>query len=444
MKFLHTTSITIASNRQRRVFNRDLLQDLIDSIEGPVGLLQPIVIRSSPQGPTLVAGERRLRAISEIYSLGGLIKFNGELISHGFIPVTDLGELSLVDAEEAELEENIRRADLTWQERATASNRLMNLRQIQAEEKGLPAVTVREVSMELYPDHSIGAAVAATRRELIVSRFLEDPAVRAAPTLDEAFKILKKGEERKKHAELAEKVGASYNAGKQTLIQADSQDWCRGAPSEGFEVILTDPPYGMGADDFGDSGRGVQAESHRYEDSWENFAKIVEWLPEESFRLATPEAHLYLFCDIDKFFLLRHRFTEAGWVVHRTPLVWSNPNGFRIPWQGKGPRRAYELILFARKGGKPVTAVRPDVMEYSRDTSIGHAAQKPVALLDDLLRRSARPGERVLDLFAGSGSVMEAAHNLKLPSTSIELDPAAFGIAANRLKGFEAQGNLPL
>jgi site-specific DNA-methyltransferase (adenine-specific) len=74
------------------------------------------------------------------------------------------------------------------------------------------------------------------------------------------------------------------------------------------------------------------------------------------------------------------------------------------------------------------------VLEYRRDENVGHPAQKPVPLLVDLLRRSARPGDRVLDPFMGSGSTVLAANELKLACTGIELDEAAYGIAARRLK----------
>jgi DNA modification methylase len=74
-----------------------------------------------------------------------------------------------------------------------------------------------------------------------------------------------------------------------------------------------------------------------------------------------------------------------------------------------------------------------DVLDYAADTNLGHAAQKPVALLQDLLSRSALPGNVIFDPFAGSGSVMAAAHPLKCITCSIELDPASYGIIIERV-----------
>jgi DNA modification methylase len=56
-----------------------------------------------------------------------------------------------------------------------------------------------------------------------------------------------------------------------------------------------------------------------------------------------------------------------------------------------------------------------------------------VSLYEDLLKRSARPGDSVLDPFAGSGTIFPAAHSLKIKATGIELDPSAYGIAVKRL-----------
>jgi DNA modification methylase len=57
-----------------------------------------------------------------------------------------------------------------------------------------------------------------------------------------------------------------------------------------------------------------------------------------------------------------------------------------------------------------------------------------VGLCRDLLRRSAKPGDSVLDPFCGTGVIYPACHEVKCKATGIELDPAACGIAAQRLK----------
>ncbi|MCG3775832.1 MAG: DNA adenine methyltransferase YhdJ [Nitrospira sp.] len=208
-------------------------------------------------------------------------------------------------------------------------------------------------------------------------------------------------------------------------------------PVEQFDVILTDPPYGMGADEFGDSG-GLAAGAHGYKDDAENFLRIMEELPYLTFRVAKPLAHLYVFCDIGWHQLMREKFAEAGWWVFRTPMIWYKKSGMRAPWPESGPQRKYETLLYAVKGKRSVKHMLGDVLDYSPDTNLGHAAQKPVALFSDLLRRSVNPGDSVLDPFAGSGTIFPAAHEHKCRATGIEMDTASYGIGLKRLEQLKA------
>lgn len=429
--------IEVSPKRQRKTFDPTALAELRESIQENT-LLQAPVLRQVGNKLELVAGERRLRALTDLHDLGIEVRYGKEVVPAGHTPYTDIGDLSPLQAWEAELEENIRRADLTWQERAAATAELMALRKAQAEEAGTAPPTVSQIAEEVRPGQSPNKAHDSTRQELIVSRHLNDPEVAAAPTVREAFKILKKKEERQQNADLAAAVGTTFSTKAHTILNENCVDWMRGQPGNQFEIILTDPPYGMGADAFGDSGAGVSANAHFYDDSPENWLKLMlEFVP-VAYRLAAENAHAYLFCDLDKFHALRSMMSDVGWKVFRTPLVWNNPDGFRAPWPDKGPQRQYELILFAVKGDKKVNVLAPDVLTYKKDRGIPHPAAKPVALLDDLLRRSAKPGDRVLDAFAGSGQTVVACNALKLPCTAIEQDPASFGFITKQVGNLSA------
>lgn len=444
--FAPLTSIIVSPERQRREFEPGALNELAESIETN-GLMHAPVVRHDGDRLVLVAGERRLRAIADLHELGRLFRYQGEFVPIGQVPYVTLGQLGYLEAWEAELEENIRRVDLTWQERAQATASLMELRTAQASEGGKPRPTVSDIAREVrdVPEAHGGQGGSVqgsyqtdTRHELIVSRFLHDPDVAKASTLKEAVKVLKKKEAAAQNASLAEAVGRTYSSAVHRLEQANCLEWLRTAPEASWDIILTDPPYGMGADEFGDSGQGTVAAAHFYKDDYETWQGLMRELPELLFRAAKADAHAYLFCDIDRFAELRERMASAGWRVHRTPLIWHNPDGFRCPWPDAGPQRRYELILYAVKGAKKVTAIREDVLRYGKDAALGHPAQKPVPLLIDLLRRSAAPGDRVLDPFGGSGSTVEACHELKLPCTMIEQDASAYGIAVRRVQSLSA------
>ena len=61
------------------------------------------------------------------------VPFAKYMADHGMIPFTDIGELSPLEAEEAELDENLKRVNLSWQELASVHARLHKLRQAQGQ-----------------------------------------------------------------------------------------------------------------------------------------------------------------------------------------------------------------------------------------------------------------------------------------------------------------------
>src|SRR5690606_24628687 len=71
----------------------------------------------------------------ELASLGQSFQHDGETYSDGDFPYVTLGDLTELEAEEAELDENVGRRDLTWQEHAAAVERLHRLREAQAEQR---------------------------------------------------------------------------------------------------------------------------------------------------------------------------------------------------------------------------------------------------------------------------------------------------------------------
>lgn len=428
----------IPENRQRREFDADFVGELCEGI-GARGLLHAPVFREAPEGSpakyALVAGETRLKAIDMLWMTGGTLRFNNENIPEGHYPFVTLGQLTPLEAEEAELEENLRRKDLAWQEQAAALQRLHTLRTKQAEAAG-KIHTVADTTMELK-GRTDGAYQNNIRKELIVAANLHNPEVAKAKNADEAFKILKKQETAQQNVALAAAVGKTYNSSVHTALNVNCLDWMREQSSEQFDVILTDPPYGMGAQDFGDAGGKLANSEHHYDDSIESWrALMLEWCP-QSFRLAKAQAHAYVFCDQANFPELKQMMQDAGWYVFRTMMIAHKPNSGRVPLPTMGPRRTYETLLYAIKGNKNVNTIAPDVISTTADANMTHGAQKPVALYVDLLKRSVRPGDSVLDTFSGSGTIFPACHELKLKATGIELNPEYFSMGYKRLKDLE-------
>ncbi len=441
MKLIKLSAIKIPPNRQRAVFPAAAHIELRESIRER-GLLQAPVIRIEGDVYVLVAGQRRLRAITDLYDLEETFKHDGEIVRKGFVPYTLFQDLDPLAAEEAEADENLAREDLTWEEESAWLVRLEDIRKRRAEASGLTPPTVADLAAEVGRVPR-GGEHEKVRRQLIVGKNLHNPIIKGAKNADEAYKLLKKDEESSRMRTLGEKVGRTFSAEMHKAINADACEWLKHSPAEIYDVILTDPPYGMGADSFGDSGSPVTGD-HTYSDTYENWKRLMADFIPHSFRVAKAEAHAYVFCDIDNFFDLRLWMSEAGWWVFRTPLIWHLSQGFRMPWPEHGPQRKYETILYAVKGKRPALIKAPDVISVPREFDQPHAAQKPVALFEDLLSRSARPGDSVLDPFCGSGTIFPACHSRKCRAVGVELDPASYGVAVRRIEALKDQLELGL
>lgn len=441
MKLIETNAVKLMPNRQRRHFDPAKMHEFADQIEQN-GLFHPIILRVVGDHYFLVAGERRLRAVKDIHELGGSFRHDDQEVPSGQIPYIYLGELDPLEAAEAELSENIHREDLTWQERATAHARLNELRTAQAELRGEEPPKVADIALEVRGSAE-GVNQEKTRRELIVAEHLDNPEVSEAKTVDEAFKVLRRIEATEKNRELGVQVGKTFTSAVHQVLNTDSLEWMKEAETGQFDCILTDPPYGMGADEFGDSG-GKAAGAHGYADDRDALLLTMITLAPESYRLAKEQAHLYCFCDIDYFTWMKDIFIDSGWWVHRTPLIWYKRTAARMPWPEHGPQRKYEVILYAVKGKRPTLKIAPDVLDFLPDENLGHSAQKPVALFQELLSRTCLPGNSVLDPFCGTGPIFPAAHELKCRAVGLEEDLGPYGIAVKRIEQLQAQQELDM
>jgi len=436
MQLVKRNEIVIPSDRQRTEFDPEFIQELSQGILQK-GLLHAPVMREEGGQKVLVAGETRLKAIDNLWMLGGTLRYNGQAVPEGMVPFVTLGQLSELEAEEAELEENVRRRNLTWKEESQALAKLHRIRSQRAQAEGR-VHTVADTAVEVK-GRSDGSYQEAVRKSLIVSKFVDNPEVAKAKSVEEAFKIVKKQEAQAKHIELAKTVGATFTASIHEVYNTDCLTWMAQCPEGTFDVILTDPPYGMGADSFGDGGGGRLANNeHHYKDDYASWKSLMsQWAP-LSYKVAKHQAHAYVFCDIDNFHELKKMMQEAGWYVFRTPFVCTKPGSGRVPLPSEGPRRQYEILLYAIKNHKNTTAIYPDVLTSYADDNTTHGAQKPVALYEQLLLRSVKPGDVVLDSFAGSGTIFPSAHKYQCKAVGLEMNPEYYAMCLNRMKELSA------
>jgi site-specific DNA-methyltransferase (adenine-specific) len=93
------------------------------------------------------------------------------------------------------------------------------------------------------------------------------------------------------------------------------------------------------------------------------------------------------------------------------------------------PNRADQQPYKQEKSGYP-----PQIIKFSKDTKPIHPTQKPVALMEYLIKTYTNEGELVLDFTMGSGTTGVAAVELKRKFIGIELDEKYFQIAKARIE----------
>lgn len=442
MNVLLLDDVIVSEDRQRKEFDTGALGQLAAGIK-EVGLLHAPVFRNDRE--TLVAGERRLRAVKMLAKAGVQIKYDGQLVPLGSIPYVTLGECDEIIAQKAELIENAQRMDLSWQEKDNAVLKIKMLCEIKAGGVDVDNLEVAKAMLAAKGnaiDPSTAQVYSAKNKvdaAELRSHYATDPRIVSAKSAKEADRIIKKDMESKKREKLAETFKEVESP--HTIACGDCCELIKGIPDGYFDVIVSDPIYGIGADGmhmFQRATYNVEGSHHLYDDSVANWERMFEVMPAELYRATKEQAAMYLFCDINRFFDfwtvregnkkpsrvkgLATRFAEAGWTVWPRPLVWYKGNIGSLPKPEEGPRYTAEYVIFATKGNKKTTGVYHDVINIPQQVGQVHGAGKPAEVYLDLLRRSANPGDRVLDFNAGSFPILVAANTYGVAMTAWELD----------------------
>lgn len=132
---------------------------------------------------------------------------------------------------------------------------------------------------------------------------------------------------------------------------------------------------------------------------------------------------------------------------HESVLVFGNPpltyNPQMQERRGRGLERVQTVVNYKSKSNHhsmnaAISSMRPDlrypssVQEFNRERGL-HDTQKPVALMEYLIRTYSNPGDTVLDNCMGSGTTGVACRNMGRDFIGIESDENYFSIAKGRL-----------
>ena len=85
---------------------------------------------------------------------------------------------------------------------------------------------------------------------------------------------------------------------------------------------------------------------------------------------------------------------------------------------------------------------KSNILKYKKDYDGYHPTQKPVLLLEDLVKTFSNEGDLVVDLTMGSGSTGVACKNTNREFIGIEKDEGYFKIAKDRIQEYQSQGRL--
>lgn len=146
----------------------------------------------------------------------------------------------------------------------------------------------------------------------------------------------------------------------------------------------------------------------------------------------------YVFCSfhfIDKF---KQEFEKKFTV--KNILVWEKNNTSMGDLKANFAPKV-EFILFLQKGRRFINGSRdPNIFKFKRTNNKVHPTQKPIDLMEYLIKKFTNCNDLVLDPFMGSGTTGIACKNLNRDFIGIELDRKYFEIAKKRIEDIQCIG----
>lgn len=217
------------------------------------------------------------------------------------------------------------------------------------------------------------------------------------------------------------------------IICGDCIEILKLIPEGVINLVLTDPPYGLGKSNLKWEGRSYK----RISEDWDLETR-VDWLE------LTDAPSILSFCGwgcIEKFLDEGNRLG----LKRNAVIVWDKVNP--VPnITARGYQFSYEFVIWWTRGTNWTWNTEKQQMDILRltwseaNSQRVHPAQKPVKLLENLILRHSNLGDVVLDPFIGSGSTAVACKNLGRKYIGIDTSTKYCEIANQRL----AQEILPL
>lgn len=411
------------SKRQRKELTG--IPELVESIKR-IGLLNPVIIDATG---LLLAGRRRLEAY--------------KVLGHASIPTRLYESLDPSEQKLVELDENLRRVDITWSERALAILELHELRQSQTTEQtadyiGLEASVVSssiQVARELKKGNPKVLACSGLRQAVELLRRARSIALDTAFSKDPTLSLGREAEPydyaedpvggpRPLTATLKAREGGDFSLpdfesedvdsppSKFSIIQADFIEFSRTYRGPKFNFIHCDFPYGVNLQ----SSAAANAAAHesQYDDSEEVYFALLEAFLHNQDNFILDSAHCMFWFSMKFYHVTVEAFRREGWFVHEHPLIWFKSDNMGIASDfRRRPKHIYETALWMSRGDRLISQLRGDVFPHPiAKTQEGHLSAKPQAMLEFFFSMGVSEHTDFLDPTCGSGTSVRAARKL--------------------------------
>ncbi len=250
-------------------------------------------------------------------------------------------------------------------------------------------------------------------------------------------------------------------------------------PAESVNLIYIDPPFNTGrtqrlsslktvrdedGDRVGFAGNRYRTSvisSKSFADVFDDFIEFLEPRLVESHRILTPDGSLFLHLDSREVHYAKVFLDQLfGRESFMNEIIWSYDYGGRskrrwpakhdsILWYAKDPERytfnyddidripymAPGLVAKekAERGKVPTDVWWQTIVPTNGKERTGYPTQKPLAILNRIVRVHSNPGDVVADFFAGSGTTGEAAASNGRNSLLVDDQDEAILVMARRL-----------
>ncbi|OQX01578.1 MAG: hypothetical protein BWK80_59680, partial [Desulfobacteraceae bacterium IS3] len=101
-------------------------------------------------------------------------------------------------------------------------------------------------------------------------------------------------------------------------------------------------------------------------------------------------------------------------------------------WQKRKGQEPYKIYLSEGRRTGDVWDI--SIINASAKERLGYPTQKPLALLERIIKASSNEGDIILDAFCGCGTTVDAAESLKRRWIGVDISPIAINLIENRLK----------